>query len=128
MSETIKNKENKPKRSSLKSSQHLNPNDILAYSKKRNSVSWKIGSNLNFPQVMAKFDIENKKIDSEKDKKFKEARRKSIKNEFSLAKELLKNDKEILEIENEEGDEIKENTNKNVHIKDDSDSDNEKDN
>ena len=77
---------------------------------------------------MTKFDIENKKNDNEKDKKFEEARRKSIKNEFSLAKELLKNDKEILEIENEEGDEIKENTNKNVHIKDDSDSDNEKDN
>ena len=128
MSETIHNKENKPKRSSLKSSQHLNPNDILAYSKKRNSVSWKIGSNLKFPEVMTKFDIENKKNDNEKDKKFEEARRKSIKNEFSLAKELLKNNKEILEIENEEGDDIKENTNKNVHIKDDSDSDNEKDN
>ena len=128
MSETIHNKENKPKRSSLKSSKPLNPNDILTYSKKRNSVSWKIGSNLKFPEVMTKFDIENKKNDNEKDKKFEEARRKSIKNEFSLAKELLKNNKEILEIENEEGDDIKENTNKNVHIKDDSDSENEKDN
>ena len=121
-------KENKPKRSSLKNSKPMNPNEILAYSKKRNSVSWKIGSNLKFPEVMTKFDIENKKNDNEKDKKFEEARRKSIKNEFSLAKELLKNNKEILEIENEEGDDIKENTNKNVHIKDDSDSDNEKDN
>ena len=41
MSETIHNKENKPKRSSLKSSKPLNPNDILTYSKKRNSVSIK---------------------------------------------------------------------------------------
>ena len=123
MSETINNKENKPKRSSLKSSKPLNPNDILAYSKKRNSVSWKIGSNLNFPKVEAKFNIE-KKEENEHDKQFKEARRKSIKNEFSLVKELLKNNKEIMEIENE--DDIKENTHRNEHIKDDSDSDDEK--
>ena len=122
MSENIVNK---PKRSSLKNSKPMNPNEILAYSKKRNSVSWKIGSNLKFPEVMTKFDIENKKNDNEKDKKFEEARRKSIKNEFSLAKELLKNDKEILEIENEEGDEIKENTHKNEHIKEESDSEDE---
>ena len=119
------NKENKPKRSSLKNSKPINPNEILAYSKKRNSVSWKIGSNLNFPEVKTKFDIENKK-ENEHDKQFKEARRKSIKNEFSLAKELLKNNKEILEIENEENDDIKENTHRNEHIKDDSDSDDEK--
>ena len=69
------NKENKPKRSSLKNSKPMNPNEILAYSKKRNSVSWKIGSNLNFPEVKAKFDIE-KKEENEHDKQFKEARRK----------------------------------------------------
>ena len=126
MSETIHNKENKPKRSSLKSSKPLNPNDILTYSKKRNSVSWKIGSNLKFPEVMTKFDIENKKNDNEKDKKFKETKKKSIKNEFSLAKELLKNNKEILEIQNEENDDIKENTHRNEHIEDDSDSDDDK--
>ena len=40
-------------------------------------------------------------------------------NEFSLAKELLKNNKEILEID--ENEDIKENTQKNEHIKDDSD-------
>ena len=118
MSENIVNK---PKRSSLKNSKPMNPNEILAYSKKRNSVSWKIGSNLNFPKVEAKFNIE-KKEENEHDKQFKEARRKSIKNEFSLVKELLKNNKEIMEIENEEGDEIKENTHRNEHIKNDSDS------
>ena len=121
MSENIVNK---PKRSSLKNSKPMNPNEILAYSKKRNSVSWKIGSNLNFPEVRAKFDIDNNKKENEHDKKFKEARRKSIKNEFSLVKELLKNNKEIMEIENE--DDIKENTHRNEHIKDDSDSDDDK--
>jgi hypothetical protein len=119
-------KENKPKRSSLKNSKQMNPNEILAYSKKRNSVSWKIGSNLNFSEVKAKFDIDNNKKENEHDKKFKEARRKSIKNEFSLAKELLKNNKEILEIQNEENDDIKENTHRNEHIEDDSDSDDDK--
>ena len=121
MSET----ENKPKRSSLKNSHRLNPDEIMAYSKKRNSVSWKLNSNLNFDEVKAKFNIKEKKEENEHDKQFKEARRKSIKNEFSLAKELLKNDKEILEIENEEGDEIKENTHKNEHIKEESDSEDE---
>ena len=119
------NEEIKPKRSSLKNSERLNPNEIMAYSKKRNSVSWKLNSNLNFDEVKAKFNIKEKKEENEHDKQFKEARRKSIKNEFSLAKELLKNNKEILEIENEEGDEIKENTHRNEHIKNDSDSEEE---
>ena len=120
------NEEIKPKRSSLKNSERLNPNEIMAYSKKRNSVSWKLNSNLNFDEVKAKFNIKEKKEENEHDKQFKEARRKSIKNEFSLAKELLKNNKEILEIENEEGDDIKENTHRNEHIKNESDSDDEK--
>ena len=81
--------------------------------------------NLHFDEVKAKFNFKEKKAENEHDKQFKEARRKSIKNEFSLAKELLKNDKEILEIENEEGDEIKENTHKNEHIKEESDSEEE---
>jgi hypothetical protein len=119
------NEEIKPKRSSLKNSERLNPNEIMAYSKKRNSVSWKLNSNLNFDEVKAKFNIKEKKEESEHDKQFKEARRKSIKNEFSLAKELLKNNKEILEIENEEGDDIKENTHRNEHIKNESDSEEE---
>ncbi len=119
------NEEIKPKRSSLKNSERLNPNEIMAYSKKRNSVSWKLNSNLNFDEVKAKFNIKEKKEENEHDKQFKEARRKSIKNEFSLAKELLKNNKEILEIENEEGDEIKENTHRNEHIKNESDSEEE---
>ena len=117
------NDEKIQKRPSLKNTEHLDPHDILEYGKKRSSVSWKENEKLNFHEVKAKFNIENKD-ESEHDKQFKEARRKSIKNEFSLAKELLKNNKEILEIE--ENEDIKENTHKNEHIKDDSDSDGEK--
>ena len=46
-----KNEEIKPKRSSLKNSDRLNPDEIMAFSKKRNSVSWKLGSNLHFDEV-----------------------------------------------------------------------------
>jgi hypothetical protein len=106
--------EHKPKRSSLKHNRPIEPNEIMNYPKKRNSVSWKLGSPLNFE---AKFmNIKEKNIDEEHEKKFKEARRKSIKNEFSIAKEFLKNDKEIQEIENEDFEEIKDNTNSNIII------------
>ena len=118
MSDKNQDDHNKEKRSSLKNTEPMNSQEILDYGKKRSSVSWKENEKLNFPEVKAKFNIENKE-ESEHDKKFKEARRKSIKNEFSLAKELLKNNKEILEID--ENEDIKENTQKNEHIKDDSD-------
>ena len=106
--------EEKPKRSSLKQNKKLNPNEIMNYSKKRNSVCWKLGSLLNFEKKF--MNNEEKNIDEAHDKKFKEARRKSIKNEYFIAKEFLKNDKEIQEIENEDLEEIKENTSKNVKI------------
>ena len=112
------------KRSSLKMPGKLDKNEIMNHNanKKRNSVSFKLGEN-NFKELRARFEnIEPKKND-EKNNKFIEARKKSIKNEFSLVKELLKN-KEI-EVINE-NDEVKENTNKNVHVgKDYVDSDSE---
>ncbi len=95
----------KQKRSSLKDSKPLDPNKIMSYPKKRNSVSFKIGNELKF--LNQKGNIE------EHEKKFEELRRKSVKNEFSIAKELLRNDKDIQEIEAEKRDEIKENTYKN---------------
>ena len=70
--------EEKPKRSSLKQNKKLNPNEIMNYSKKRNSVCWKLGSLLNFEKKF--MNNEEKNIDEAHDKKFKEARRKSIKN------------------------------------------------
>ena len=104
----------RPKRSSLKNSNPLNEKEIMNYGKKRNSVSFQIGNVLQFKANFV--GIEDKKIDDEHEKKFKEARRKSIKNEFQIAKDLLKNDKEIQEIENEDFEEIQENTNKNINI------------
>ena len=113
------------KRSSLKMPGKLDKNEIMNHNanKKRNSVSFKLSEN-NFKELRARFEnIEPKKKNDEKNNKFIEARKKSIKNEFSLVKELLKN-KEI-EVINE-NDEVKENTNKNVHVgKDYVDSDSE---
>ena len=50
-----------------------------------------------------------------KKKSFVEKRKQSIKNEFALAKELLKKEKALDEIENET-EEVKENTNKNLQV------------
>ena len=113
------------KRSSLKMPGKIDKNEIMNHNakKKRNSVSFKFGEN-NFKELRARFEnVEPQKKNEEKNNKFIEARKKSIKNEFSLVKELLKN-KEI-EVINE-NDEVKENTNKNVHVgKDYVDSDSE---
>ena len=104
----------RPKRSSLKNSNPLNEKEIMNYGKKRNSVSFQIGNVLQFKANFV--GVEDKKIDDEHEKKLKKARRKSIKNEFQITKDLLKNDKEIQEIENEDFEEIQENTNKNINI------------
>ena len=113
------------KRSSLKMPGKIDKNELMKHNanKKRNSVSFKFGEN-NFKELRARFEnVEPKKKNDEKNNKFIEDRKKSIKNEFSLVKELLKN-KEI-EVINE-NDEVKENTNKNVHVgKDYVDSDSE---
>ena len=104
----------RPKRSSLKNSNPLNEKEIMNSGQKRNSVSFQIGNVLQFKANFV--GVEDKKIYDEHEKKFKEARRKSIKNEFQIAKDLLKNDKAIQEIENEDFEEIQENTNKNINI------------
>ena len=104
----------RPKRSSLKNSNPLNEKEIMNSGQKRNSVSFQIGNVLQFKANFV--GVEDKKIDDEHEKKFKEARRKSIKNECQITKDLLKNDKEIQEIENEDFEEIQENTNKNINI------------
>ena len=108
MSENANFERSKPKHSSLKESTPLNKNKIVTNPKKRNSVSFLVANELKF--LNQKGNIENIE---EHEKKFDELRRKSIKNEFSIAKELLKNDKDIKEIENEKKEEIKENTYKN---------------
>ena len=88
----------RPKRSSLKMANMLDPKEIMSYQKKkRNSVSFQLGGNFKFKELRAKFeDIKpEKKKNPEEKKAFSEARRKSIKNEFALVKEMLKKEKAI---------------------------------
>ena len=106
-----------PKRSSLKQRNPLDINDIMKYkNKKRNSVSWNMGvRSFNLDQIKANFEKEeNSKKDNKSQEKFNEQRRKSIKNEFTLVKELMLKNKGIEEIEYD--DEIKVNTEKNVEF------------
>ena len=82
---------------------------------KRTSVSFKNGTLFNIEKIKAKFDNEN--IDNEnykeKKKKFMENRRESVKNEFSLVKELMKKNS-MDEVEESEDEELKEKTKKNI--------------
>ena len=105
-----------PKRSSLEQRNPLDINDIMKYkNKKRNSVSWNMGArSFNLDKIKANFE-ESNKGKTEKNYKFDNKRRESIKNEFTLVKEMFKN-KAIEEIEIENEDEIKVNTEKNVEF------------
>ena len=121
------NNEGKPKlaaarRSSLKSSDlnaKLDPESLLKVKNKRNSVSWGQSNTFQFKAMKAMFQ-ESKDVDkpsketAEKHQKFVENRKKSIKNEFSIVKELMKN-KNIIE-EEEMDEEVKKNTDKNIQI------------
>ena len=93
-----------PKRSSLKTRNPLNIDDIMKY-KKRNSVSWNMASKtFNFEKIKTNFE----KIDV---------------NKFTLVKEMMKN--KIDEIEDD--DEIKINTEKNSKLNEkETDSESEK--
>ena len=57
-----------------------------------------------------------KKLCEEEHKKFLDSRKKSIKNEFSLVKELMKNNKNMIEEIEDSDEEVKNNTDKNVKI------------
>ena len=106
----------RPKRSSLKMSNILDPNEILNYSKKkRNSVSFQLGGNFKYKELRAKFeDIKQEEKNPIQQKNFNEARKKSIKNEFALVKEMLKN--KVIEEDESESEEVKENTDKNIKV------------
>ena len=107
----------KPKRSSLKGGNMMDPNEIMKYSKKkRNSVSFQLGANFQFNKLRTTFqEMKPQIVNPTKKKSFVEKRKQSIKNEFALAKELLKKRKSIDEIENET-EEVIENTNKNLQV------------
>ena len=112
----------KVRRSSLRTHDPNNKLDSRALMKlkeKRNSVSWGQSNTFQFKAMKAMFqessDIDKpKKETEEKHKQFIESRKKSIKNEFSIVKELMKN-KNIIE-EDELDDEVKNNTDKNVKM------------
>ena len=123
------NNESKPskivqaRRSSLKThdpNSKLDPEALNKLKNKRNSVSWGQSNTFQFKAMKAMFTESNdvnhpKKETEEKHQKFLESRKKSIKNEFSIVKELMKNNKNIIE-EDEFDEEVKKNTNKNVKI------------
>ncbi len=120
-------KKNGGRRSSLK--MHNNPRNKLdpqallmgLKGSKRNSVSFGQSNTFQFKAMKAMFqeshDAEKpKKFVEAEHKKFLESRKKSIKNEYSLVKELMKKNKNIIEEEDDSDEEVKKNTDKNVKI------------
>ena len=88
---------------------------------KRHSVSFGQSNTFQFKAMKAMFqeshDAEKpKKLVEADHKKFLESRKKSIKNEYSLVKELMKKNKNIIEEEDDSDEEVKKNTDKNVKI------------
>ena len=113
------------RRSSLKASDSgskLDPQNLLKIKGgKRHSVSFGQSNTFQFKAMKAMFqeshDAEKpKKFVEEDHKKFLESRKKSIKNEYSLVKELMKKNKNIIEEEDDSDEEVKKNTDKNVKI------------
>ena len=93
----------------------------LKVKNKRNSVSWGQSNTFQFKAMKAMFQESNdinkpSKENEAKHKQFLESRKKSIKNEFSIVKEMMKNNKNMMDEEDDEDEEVKENTDKNVKI------------
>ena len=113
----------KGRRSSLKThdNNQLDGAELLKIKNKRNSVSWGQSNTFQFKAMKAMFqeshDVDKpKKQTEEEHKKFVESRKKSIKNEFSLVKEMLKKNKNIIEELEDSDEEVKKNTDKNIKI------------
>ena len=124
-SKTDEVKKPSARRSSLKatdSGSKLDPQNILKIKGgKRHSVSFGQSNTFQFKAMKAMFqesyDADKpKKSNEEEHKKFVETRKKSIKNEFSLVKELMKKNKNIIEEVEDWDEEVKKNTDKNVQI------------
>ena len=99
---------------------HLDQASLLKLKTKRNSISWGNSDTFQFKAMRAMFeeskDINeksNKEEEGEKHKQFVETRRRSIKDEFLLAKEFVKN-KMVEEGEDEIDEELKKNTDTNI--------------
>ena len=124
-SKTDEVKKPSARRSSLKatdSGSKLDPQNLLKIKGgKRHSVSFGQSNTFQFKAMKAMFqesyDADKpKKSNEEEHKKFVETRKKSIKNEFSLVKELMKKNKNIIEEVEDWDEEVKKNTDKNVQI------------
>ena len=124
--ESKAHEEKKPaaRRSSLKTSDtgsKLDPQNLLKIKGKRHSVSFGQSNTFQFKAMKAMFQESHdankpKKANEEEHKKFVESRKKSIKNEFSLVKELMKQNKNMIEELEDSDEEVKKNTDKNVKI------------
>ena len=85
------------KRSSLKKSNYLTPEELAMLQKrnKRLSVNWAINlKSIDLKNIKTSFENDLKEkndVPIKKDPKFEEVRKKSIQNEFTLVKEMLKN-------------------------------------
>jgi hypothetical protein len=123
------NDESKPKpmafrRSSLKSKQPLkfDPGALLKPKDKRNSVSWGKSNTFEFKAMKAMFkegeDLNKKETEEDKEKhqQFLKNRKASIKNEFSLIKELMKKNSQPIIEEEENDEEAKKNMQKNLEM------------
>ena len=109
------------KRSSLKMSNCLTKEELKALQKryKRLSVNWDSSiKSIDLKTIKTSFEkIDKEKVDKDvkAERKFEEARRKSIKKEFTLVKEMMKN-KKIDDEELGQDKEISENTKKNLEV------------
>ena len=123
MSTNIANNE-KPKgrRSSLKSNNNkLDSTELMKQKNKRNSVSWGLTNTFKFKAMKAMFQESNdinkpRKYTTDEHKLFVENRKKSIKDEFSIVKEMMKKDKNLMEEVEIDDDEVKKNTEKNLKM------------
>ena len=120
---TKNDERSKNRRSSLKThdTNQLDADALLKIKNKRNSVSWGQSNTFQFKAMKAMFqesnDVNKLKKEPEKHKRFLESRKKSIKNEFSLVKEMMKNNKNIMEeVDEADDEEVKQNTDKNIKI------------
>lgn len=136
MSEPKEKRIEAKKRSSLKNSNYLTPEELAMLQKrnKRLSVNWAINlKSIDLKNIKTSFENDLKErndVPIKKDPKFEEVRKKSIKNEFTLVKEMIKN-KQIDDEELVQDSEISQNTLKNVEVgktMDDSGSDSQSDN
>ena len=114
--------QNAPRRSSLKGSKPIDAHNLLKLKKGvRHSVSFGQSNTFQFKAMKAMFEESHdaakpKKLTAEEHNKFVESRKKSIKDEFAIVKEMMKNNKNIMEEIEDSDEEVKKNTDKNVKI------------